>query len=203
MSDATISAGRGDRTRAALVAAGMECLVEEGWAGLTHRRVAVRADVNAGLVHYHFGSIGGLRSAVARHASDALIRPAMSRLRSGASVEALVTEIAELVRAALGDAHGVRLLTQIVVGTGYYPEVAEEIRPAIRDARAALAERLVELDPGWAEDDARDAAALLLGAIDGVMLHGLVDGVDAPVRPPGTARLEALVRGALTRPATP
>ena len=56
---------RGDRTRTALIDAGVAILVSEGWEGLTHRRVGARANINPALVKYYFGTTAGMRGAIA------------------------------------------------------------------------------------------------------------------------------------------
>ena len=60
-------AERRDATRAALLDAAIDCLVEEGYANTTTRRIAERAGVTPGAVHHHFaGKAELLRSAVRR-----------------------------------------------------------------------------------------------------------------------------------------
>ena len=55
---------RGQSTRAQLIAAAADVLSEHGYAATTMRAVAERAGVQLSLVHYHFGSKGGLLTAV-------------------------------------------------------------------------------------------------------------------------------------------
>ncbi|MFF0021965.1 TetR/AcrR family transcriptional regulator [Streptomyces sp. NPDC004082] len=50
------------RRRERILDAALEVLVGEGAAGLTHRKVASRADVPLGSVTYHFASLAGLRA---------------------------------------------------------------------------------------------------------------------------------------------
>ncbi|MEU6479218.1 TetR family transcriptional regulator [Streptomyces sp. NPDC047017] len=50
------------RRRERVLDAALEVLVEDGVAGLTHRKVAARADVPLGSVTYHFASLAELRT---------------------------------------------------------------------------------------------------------------------------------------------
>ena len=54
-------------TRAALLEATIDCLVEDGYARTTTRRIAERAGVTLGAVHHHFGSKVGLLSEARRY----------------------------------------------------------------------------------------------------------------------------------------
>ena len=49
-----------DPTRRALVDAAIESLRFDGFAGASARAIAARADVNPGLIFYHFGSVADL-----------------------------------------------------------------------------------------------------------------------------------------------
>ncbi|MEV8457856.1 TetR/AcrR family transcriptional regulator [Streptomyces sp. NPDC059913] len=48
-------------TREKIIEAAASLIPEVGWGGVTSRRVAERAGVNTGVIHYHVGSIGELR----------------------------------------------------------------------------------------------------------------------------------------------
>lgn len=58
----------------ALLTAAQELLVEVGHAGITTRKLAERAGVNNGLVHYYFGSMDDLLLRVVERFTDDLIR---------------------------------------------------------------------------------------------------------------------------------
>ncbi len=60
-------AERRDATRTALLDAAMECLVEEGYANTTTRRIAERAGVTPGALQHHFASKAELLSEAVRH----------------------------------------------------------------------------------------------------------------------------------------
>ncbi len=60
-------AERRDATRTALLDAAMECLVEEGYANTTTRRIAERAGVTPGALQHHFASKAELLSEAVRY----------------------------------------------------------------------------------------------------------------------------------------
>ena len=60
-------------TRQELIAAAQQLVVDGGWEIVTTRRVAERAGVSPGLVHYHVGSIEGLRRAAACEGARSLL----------------------------------------------------------------------------------------------------------------------------------
>jgi len=55
---------RGTETRSLVIEAAVECICKEGFAATTMKRIAARAGVTWGVMQYHFGDRGGLRSAV-------------------------------------------------------------------------------------------------------------------------------------------
>jgi AcrR family transcriptional regulator len=57
-------------TRAALLDASIDCLVEEGYANTTTRRIAERAGVTPGALHHHFADKAELLSAAVRHVGE-------------------------------------------------------------------------------------------------------------------------------------
>ena len=66
------TAARTEATEA-LLAAAEELLVEVGYAGITVRRLAERAGINHGLVHYYFGSMEELLVRVVEQFTDRLL----------------------------------------------------------------------------------------------------------------------------------
>ncbi|MFC0681360.1 TetR/AcrR family transcriptional regulator [Lysobacter korlensis] len=189
--------GRGDRRRAELLQAAMDCVAREGWPGLTHRKVAQHAGANAGLVHYYFGNLAGLRSAIARHASDHLILPVAEALCATTTVDQLIHTAVQITEASLDDPDGVRLLTQMITGAAHYPDVAAVVAADMTAAKARFAGHLVDLDSEWSMPGAITAAGLFIGALDGIVLHALTFGPDAAAP---AAQLERLFRAVLTAP---
>ncbi|GLY25655.1 TetR family transcriptional regulator [Micromonospora sp. NBRC 101691] len=168
-------AAKGDRRRAQIVSAAVECLVDDGWPGVTHRRVADRAGVNAGLLHYYFGGLGGLRREVAARVSAEVLATFGAALRADPAPRDLVDVWSrEMADPGAGDRR-VRALVQIMVGTAYYPEVATVVRDSLGATRQTLAGYLLRAHPDWTPAQADVRAALLVALLDGVALHALAD----------------------------
>jgi AcrR family transcriptional regulator len=78
------ASARGDRTRDRLLDALETIAAESGIAALSHRTIAKRAQLNTGLIHYHFGTIDQLlEQALARRA------PRLSRTQLAAIQQAM------------------------------------------------------------------------------------------------------------------
>ncbi len=58
-----------------LVGAAIEVIARDSWGGMTTRKVARRAGVNPGLVHYHFGAASALAREAALQAMGAAFEP--------------------------------------------------------------------------------------------------------------------------------
>ena len=159
---------RSSATRSQLVAAAVESLRTDGFAGSSARSIAERAGVNQGLVFYHFGSVANLLLA----ALDAVSARRMERYGEAVG---RVTAPAELVEVATGifqedlDAGYVAVLVAMIAGAsstpGLGPEVSARLGPwfafAERAVAAALGPPLDELLPPG--DLAYAIVALYLG----------------------------------------
>lgn len=75
------SSGRGDETRAALLAAGRKVFARRGFDGASVRDITREAGANLGAVTYHFGSKRGLYTAVLIHG----LTPMVERVGRAAS----------------------------------------------------------------------------------------------------------------------
>jgi AcrR family transcriptional regulator len=161
---------RGTRRREQLVRAGVDLLGEGGWAGVTARGVAERAGTHPGLVHYHFGGLPALKRAVADAALREAFEPAVALLTAAGSWPA---GVAAVVRATAGrwEPRTARITAELVAASLGDPEVGELVRHTLADARARLVPWLAE--SGEAEPEG--LATLLLAALDGLVLHRLVE----------------------------
>ncbi len=73
-------AERRAETRAALLEATIDCLVEHGYAGTTTRRIAERAGVTLGAVQHHFGSKVGLLGEARRYITTQWFEELLSKV---------------------------------------------------------------------------------------------------------------------------
>jgi len=166
---------RGEQRRDELVAAGVALLAEEGWAGLTHRAVAARANANPGLVHYYFNGSDGLRVAVAREAASDSIGAVFNQVLEARDDVELVRAIADAVSGARQDAAAGRVTAELVSAAFSAPQIAEVIRAEFARGRERVQEWLGVRHPELTTDLVRGTAALMVAAVDGLVLHLVLD----------------------------
>lgn len=130
------AASPGDDTRRRLLTAAAELIVELGWSAVTTRAAAQRAGVNQALVHYHFGTIGTLRT-----------ESVMARL--GPATQGLLDELLEdrPVTASIRRVMG--LIDQFDLGTETGVLMAEALVQATRDPAVAAA--MGDVFAAWGE----------------------------------------------------
>ncbi|MFC8191653.1 TetR family transcriptional regulator [Cellulomonas sp. NPDC057328] len=162
---------RGDRRRAQLVAAGVEVLAERGWAAMTARAVAERAGTHAGLIHYHFGGFAQLKRAVAAALVEDAVGPLVDTL---ARSDRWPDGLADAVTAGAGHrgSPGGRVAAELITASLQDADVRGELAPALRDARDRVAAVLAGQLPG---PQARGLATVVVAALDGLLLHSLID----------------------------
>ncbi len=166
---------RGHRRREQLINAGITLLADGGWPAVTARAVAERAGTNMGLIHYHFGGLPGLHSAIARKAGDEVITPVVDALLESQDPNAALTAVRNLVPATTGNSQTMRLAVELMAGALRDPTLGEVLRDGLRQARARISERLGELHPSWSETRRTGAATVVVALLDGLMLHQLLD----------------------------
>ncbi|MEL7975836.1 TetR family transcriptional regulator [Isoptericola sp. F-RaC21] len=166
---------RGQQTRARLVDAGLSLLAEGGWAAVTTRAVAARSETNAGLIHYHFGGLPGLRTAVAQRASEAAVGPLVDLFLRSSDLDEGLDAIRTGIERLAADDRLVRLAVQLVAGAGQDPELGAAFRDSLAGARAAIADWFGARRPDWPEDRRLGFAALVAALIDGLLLHRGLD----------------------------
>jgi AcrR family transcriptional regulator len=183
------------KTRSQLLDAAEQLLLEEGYAAVTSRRVAARADLKPQLVHYYFRTMDDLFLEVFRRRAEANVARIEREVASDPSLRTLWELNA--------DHRGATFLVEFVALANHRKEIraeiaryAERYRAMQVDAlRAALAER------GVTEDDVPPEAALLLMtglsqvmALEGAL--GVTTGHDATLEfvERAVARLDAAPR---------
>ncbi|WP_329013001.1 TetR/AcrR family transcriptional regulator [Micromonospora rifamycinica] len=177
MTDGGRRSARSAATRERLVAATAELIAELGWGNVSTRRVAERAGVNPGLIHYHVSSIDELRRAAAVQGVLAFfqgpIQEALTEVDPYAAVAGL---LAALSPADPRDPH-LLLLYESLVAAGRDEQLRRQIAPLLAELRRLLRDWLTDhLVP---EPDA--VAVTITAAIDGYLLQRALD----PSLPPG------------------
>jgi AcrR family transcriptional regulator len=188
-------------TRLRLLEAAVAVMAEEGWAAVTSRVVADRAQANNALVHYYFGSVDALRWAAVTHAIESeLEAPILAILQAEDTLDGVVAAV-EALSAGGVDSPGQRVLTEAMV-QGMRDEVLRgETAVQLRTFRELLAGRLAEDQVAGrlrGDTDPVAVAQVLAALIDGLLLHRLADSDFDPVRP--TAALVDLLRSAPADP---
>ncbi|MET9657207.1 TetR family transcriptional regulator [Streptomyces sp. NPDC006510] len=158
-------------TREKIIEAAASLIPELGWGGVSSRRVAERAGVNTGVIHYHVGSIGELRRIAAVRKIRAFfldrIGEALAQTDPAAAVETLLRAL------SANDPRDPELLL-----------LYESLVAASRDDRlraeiaASLAELRQQLSDWFAERGVArplTVAVTLTAAIDGYLLQRSLD----------------------------
>lgn len=187
-------------TRIRLLEAAVAVMAEGGWAAVTSRVVADRAQANNALVHYYFGSVDALRRAAVMHAVEKELEgPVEAILRAGDALAGVADAVRELVARGPGTA-GQRVMVEAMLHGIRDAELRAETERQIRMFRDLLAARLAENQAAGtlrADADPRGLAVVIAALLDGLLMHVLIDpeteagdaaaGLLALLRAPGTA----------------
>lgn len=123
--------GRESTTRAALIEATAQVMLDEGYAAATSRRVAAKAGVKPALVHYYFPSMDDLFLAVLRSGAETNLARQSEALAADEPLHALWR---------LNSTHGARLFMEFMALANH--------RKAIRSEIAQYAERFGDVEEG-------------------------------------------------------
>lgn len=164
-----------------LVGAAAELLQEQGWSALTHRALSARSGVPLASLTYYFDGVDDL---VAQAASElarqhlatarATVEALPRRRRSAARTAALVVQVLVGPDPAPQD---LRSLYERYLQAGRTPALAAVVRTWNADLHALVAELLERA--GRPADS--DRVALLVAALDGLLVTALAEGSDDPV----------------------
>lgn len=169
-------------TRQRLLDAAAVLIAEVGWARVTTRAVAERAELPLGTVSYHFRGKQELLSQAALETVEGIFP--MSEL---AAVETLA-ELLGLIKTSVGHRDSFDpvlsgVLMETMRESGRDPVLAERMATLLADYRRLLIELVrTEQERGAVAADADPAAlaSLIAAAGDGLLLHALLDSeIDA------------------------
>ncbi|HEX4107748.1 MAG TPA: TetR/AcrR family transcriptional regulator [Solirubrobacteraceae bacterium] len=158
-------AQRRESTRTALLDAAVDCLIEEGYAGLTTRRVAERAGVAQSTQMHYFPTreaflVEALSHVARRMTAEVLERLDFADLAEPDRREAVLDETWRTFTSPLG-----RAIAQLWVAAYNEPELARALRDLERNVAAIIAGATASLFPEQAGDpefDVLTSAALAL-----------------------------------------
>ena len=163
--------------RERLLAAGLEVLKADGYAGLTTAKVAARSGQNKALIAYHFGSKQGLVAAVGREVAQSITSEVLERLRGDESVEQLTSNVlAGLWRVMDRDERLARLYFDLAAVSVVEPDVRTVMREMKDLWRSVLSQRLVAAKDGPPPRRAEAGAVFMIAGLEGLMLERLDRG---------------------------
>ncbi len=184
---------KGERRRAALVAAAAELLGTGGFDAVRHRAVAEKAGLPLASTTYYFASLDDLVvAAMARRGRDELaeVRAELDALPADAGVEAIVELVLDqlLGPGSRRSLEAVLLRYERFVGAGRRPYLGPLMREMRGEFDALLVDVLaragVTLDPG--------ALLRLVAIVDGTVVNGFIEADPDPRAAARAALLDVL-----------
>jgi AcrR family transcriptional regulator len=166
------SAERGKETRVRLLDAASRLIAEEGWGAVTTRKVAERAGLRPGLVHYHFSTVTDLLVEASLGEVRREVERSLAALRQEIDPAAGVEQVLAMAEAYTPDDQLTVLFTEVLLAATRHERLRAELAVLIREFRAALADWL-RASAGL--DDAEATAVVFSALLDGLVLHRLVD----------------------------
>ncbi len=165
-------------TRERLVRAAASGIARSGWGAVTTRQVAALAGVNQALVHYHFGSMDALKREAALDALAREVSEPMVALFEEETLAGGLRRCLALVGALDPQSEPAVVLYESMLAAARDDELRAILNHALQAFRSVLAQRIAH-DGG---SDPEPAAALVAAALDGALLHRLVDpGLDLTI----------------------
>jgi TetR/AcrR family transcriptional repressor of bet genes len=169
--------------RERILAAAVEVLKAEGYAGLSTAKVAAQAGESKALIAYHFGSKQGLVAAVAREVGNSITAEIVGGIGSARSVEDVVAgSVAGIWRVMDGDVRIARLYFDLSAVSVVSDDVREVMRELRSRWRTVLVRLLRQAEPSMTAAQARTGAVLVHAAIEGLALERIELGDAADLR---------------------
>ena len=187
-----MTTAKSEATKEALVAAALQTLREEGYAGTSARAIARRGGFTQALIYYHFPDLQSLLLAVLERASAERLRRYQEVLQGVDSAVELAASLRQLYLEDVEVGH-VKAVQEIVAGASSSPVLGRRVLELLRPWAQFAEETITRLVTGSplehlvpAEDAAFAALALYMGME--TMTHLNRDPA------PGERLLEALAR---------
>jgi AcrR family transcriptional regulator len=154
-------------------------VAEVGIAGSTFERVAGKAGVSRGLLHYYFGTKERLLVEVIRRDTEIRIEALGSALERAETVEEVIDAFFSTFEQTLDDERGyVYMVSELFVAGRHSPELERELGALYRQARTELASVLRDKEQHGIVRLRYDAEAVLgylFAAGDGAVVQALTD----------------------------
>lgn len=171
---APTSAARGESTRAAILEATAALIAELGWGGVSTRAIAERARVPHGAVSYHFRGKQEVLRVAALAATEAIFDEALPGFET-ATVRDVVTAAAQWYAQGLSERRQALVVEVMMACTR--DEVLRDRFAALLDRYRSLLTRVIRAEQASGaiapEHDAAGIGAVVIAALDGMLLHTL------------------------------
>lgn len=161
------SAERGREVRQKLLRAAVELIPELGWNCVSTRILAQRADLAAGLVHYHFQSVEALLQEATLGMMRKSLEGAMSALEQAATLESGLDALLSALDAITGTDAASLLFIEAYLASLRNERLRSELAALLGEFRTSFARWLA----AYNQEAPEVTAAVLAAAIDGVLLH--------------------------------
>ena len=169
--------------RERILAAALDALKADGYAGLTTSKVAARAGENKALIAYHFGSKQGLVAAVAREVSDAITEELLGGIGDPQTAEELARGIVDGLGRIMDRDEGLaRLYFDLASQSIVDEEVGAIMREMKAGYRAVLGELVARVTDGPKRADLDAATILFIAGLEGLALEQLARGETRELR---------------------
>lgn len=166
--------------RERILAAALEVLKSNGYAGASLAKVAARSGESKALIAYHFGSKQGLIAAAGRELAGHITDHVLAGVADAGSARELVAGSARGVWEIVDT--DVRL-ARVFFDLNAVSVVDEEVKLAVgeikRAWRAVLRQLLAEIQPRITNEGAEAAAVLVISGLEGLVLERLERGETA------------------------
>ncbi len=144
---ATAEASRGRSLNSAratrIVEAMRDSVAEVGIAGSTFERVAAKAGVSRGLLHYYFGTKERLLIEVIRRDTEYRVQSLGDALAGAATVDEAIEALSSAFAKSFGEQQGyVYMVSELFVAGRHQPEIRRELGELYERSRRELAEVL-------------------------------------------------------------
>jgi AcrR family transcriptional regulator len=189
------------------VAAAIETLKREGYAGTSARAVAATGGFAQGVVFYHFGAMTDLLLSALQETSRQRLEHYEAAVGGVESLPELVAVAGTVFRDDLEAGH-VRVLSELIAAASTLPELGPEIGRCVApwiDFTEAAITRVLAASPLAEAVPARDAAFAIVALYLGMELLTQLNGDAAPAESlfASAERLARALGPFLTAPATP
>lgn len=131
----------GAATRDRIIAAALDTLKSDGFAGASSRAIARTGGFNPALIYYHFGSVNDLLLAALDETSRSRMERYKELIEEATTLSGLMRAAADLYKEDLESGH-ITVLVEMIAGASAVPDlgplIAERIQPWIAMTAEAL-----------------------------------------------------------------